>query len=185
MGCALATTSLGSSSKHKNQFYQRSNMKITYNFLFVIFLFFIGCSNQEEPSKQNQNIKLNKTLKEAALADVIYNEEVFKIFNNISAESYFYYKNRDEIKNTLIITDSIRIEKYSAATYKFQISGMEFFKSNWYIQIDDGYFPTYVSEYNADEKFNSENVELAKAMIKKCSEWDKKNDESKWWKLLK
>jgi|SRR5690606_5181902 len=160
-------------------------MKIIYISLFAIFLFLIGCSNQEEPSKKSQTIQLNKTLKDAALADIIYNEEVFKVFNNIGAEAYFYYKNRDEIKNTLVITDSIRIEKYSATTYKFQISGMEFYKSNWYIQIDEGYFPIYVSEYSAEEKFNTENVELAKAMIKKCSDWEKKNDESKWWKLLK
>jgi hypothetical protein len=159
-------------------------MKIIYNFLLVIFLFFIGCLKQEESSKQN--IKLNKTLKEAALADVIvYNEETFKILNNFNAELYFYYKNRDEIKNTLMITDSIRIEKFTAITYKFQISGMEFFKSSWYVQIDEGYFPIYISEFNVDEKFSSENVELAKAMLKKCSEWEKKNDGSKWWKLLK
>jgi hypothetical protein len=159
-------------------------MKIVYNFLLVIFLFFIGCLKQEESSKQN--IKLNKTLKEAALADVIvYNEETFKIFNKFNSELYFYYKNRDEIKNTLIITDSIRIEKFTAITYKFQISGMEFFNSSWYVQIDEGYFPIYISEFNADKIFSSENVELAKAMLKKCSEWEKKNDGSKWWKLLK
>lgn len=151
----------------------------------IILIIIICCSSKEESTKQTTTVKFYKTLKEVALADVILNDELIKVANSISAEPYFFYKNRDAIKNSLVISDSIRIENYLALLYKFQISGMEFYKSNWYMKIDDGYFSVYISEYNAEEKFNSDNVELAKAAAKKCSEWDKKSESSKWWKLLK
>ncbi len=151
----------------------------------IILIIFIGCSSKEESPKQSTTVKFYKTLKEVALADIILNDELIKVANSINAESYFFYKNRDAIKNSLVISDSIRIENYLALLYKFQISGMEFYKSNWYMKIDDGYFPVHISEYNAEEKFNSDNVELAKAAVKKCYEWDKKSESSKWWKLLK
>ncbi|TAL60233.1 MAG: hypothetical protein EPN88_16230 [Bacteroidetes bacterium] len=154
-------------------------------FSLIILIILIGCSSKEEAPKQSTTVKFYKTLKEVALADVILNDELIRVANSINAESYFFYKNRDTIKKTLAITDSISIENYLALLYKFQISGMEFYKSNWYMKIDDGYFSVYISEYNAEEKFNSDNVELAKAVAKKCSEWDKKSESSKWWKLLK
>lgn len=158
-------------------------MKTIFITAILIMAFLYGCAKESE--NKSQDLRFNKTLKEAVLSDLIYNDDLFRIIKNVSAESYFYYKNRNEIKSSLIINDSVKIEKFIAVLYKFQISGTEIFKSNWYMQIDGYYFPSYVSSYSTEDYFDSDNVALAKAMIDKCSNWVKKNNDTKWWKILK
>lgn len=144
----------------------------------------LGCNNSNNGSvNKTGKIILPKTLKDAVLYTVVPRESVYREIDGVpNADYYYYYKNRDEIKQTLSISDSMRIEKLSVVFYTFKINGQEFYNTSWFLNIDGYYLPKgmYISQYGDNEEFSNDNQELAKAIGKKIDAWEKKTTK-KWW----
>jgi len=151
--------------------------------ILVLSMIF-GCnSTQNESKNKTGNIILPKTLKEAVIYTVVPRESVYNEIDGVpNADYYYYYKNRDEIKRTITLSDSMRIENLSVVFYSFKIKDKEFYNANWFLNVD-GYFlrkGIYISQYDDNEEFSFENQELVKAIGKKIEAWEKKSTE-KWW----
>lgn len=114
---------------------------------------------------------------------VVPNESDYKKFEGVpSAEYYYYYKNRNEIKSTLTLSDSMRIENLSVVFYTFKIKEKEFFNTQWFLNVDGHYLPKgiYISQYSDNDNFSYENQDLVKAIGKKIEVWENKSTK-KWW----
>lgn len=92
------------------------------------------------------------------------------------------YKHRKEIKQSLAISDSMRIENLSVVFYSFKIKDKEFFDTGWFLNIDNYYLPKgiYISQYSENREFSYENQDLVKAIGKKIEAWESKSSK-KWW----
>lgn len=151
--------------------------------IFVLSIIF-GCNNKQNDSTNKiGKIILPKTLKEAVIYTVVPTEAGYNRYSGVpNAEYYYYYKNKDEIKRTITIADSIRIEKLTAVFYTFKIKDKEFYKTDWFLNIDGYFLPIfiYITQYDDNEEFSSENQELVKAIEKKIEAWRNKSIK-KWW----
>jgi len=99
--------------------------------------------------------------------------------------SYYKYINLPGIKKSFIMTDSIRVEKFWLVLYKYSINGHDYHSADWLINIKGNYFyaGVYISNYNVEENFEKENIDLAKALINKAEAWENKS-EKRWWKYI-
>jgi hypothetical protein len=151
---------------------------IPFCYLFLL----INCTNEIKKTESVQ-LQLAKTLKQAVMN---YN---FDLKENdaphLSGFEYYKFINRQAIKNSFSLTDSIKVENFWLLFYKFSINGHDYFQADWYINIKGAYFYAglYISEYNVEELFDKEDIDLAKALIKKADTWENKS-EKRWWKFI-
>lgn len=104
---------------------------------------------------------------------------------HMAALAYYTYTHKDEAIKSLQVVDSMRVENLWLVFYKYSINGRDYQHADWFLNIKGKYFYAglYISEYNASDNFESENVDVVKALVKKADAWEAKS-EKRWWKYL-
>ena len=124
-----------------------------------------------------------------SLKQAVMNIQLFRLNQTpttfFSAKDYYFYLNRESIKSSFMVTDSIKVDNFWLVFYKYTIDGHENFDTDWYMNIKGNYFYSgvYISSYSVDEYFDNTNVSIVKALIEKSDAWKKKS-ESRWWKYV-
>ncbi|MFZ4400929.1 MAG: hypothetical protein ACOYO1_12910 [Bacteroidales bacterium] len=148
-------------------------------FLLIVLL---GCV-KEVKKAENTKPLLAKTLNQAVL-NYYFN---FKEEDAPKYYGFLYYKyiNQQSIKNSLTLTDSIKVENLWLVFFKYSINGHDYNQADWFINIKGDYINSglYISKYNVEENFDKENIDLVKALIDKAEAWEGKS-EKRWWKYI-
>lgn len=149
--------------------------------IFVLFLL-MGCVNETKKTEVLQPV-LAKSLKQAVMNNFFnFKESEVPLLNGFA---YYKYINLQNIISSFSITDSIKVENLWLIFYKYSINGHDYNDTQWFINIKGYYFYAglYISNYNVEEYFDKENIDLVKALITKANAWEDKS-EKRWWKYI-